>query len=386
MKIDEIQAVCFIGAGSMGCYNAIWAAVSGYDVVLYDINPETLDKAPQRCLDMAGYLAGAGYCNAADIPAARQRISLVADLAQATANADLVSESVFERVDVKREVHAQLDSVCPAHTILTTNSSTLLVSDIEDVVQRSDRFAALHFHMASPLVDIVPGPQASAAVVDILERYVLSLKGSPLVLKKEYPGYVLNAVLGPVLTTAQALVVEGVASPEDVDRAWMSSRTALIGPFGLLDLFGLNLIYDKWQHRDDDGAIPGLRSGALDLLRPYVERGELGMQSGKGFYRYPEPEYQQFGFLASEADLASIAEPLTMALVSSAILVAAAGVAEPEDIDRAWTVGVSLNTGPFEILQQLGATEFLQRFSRHVDSGWFDAGRAEKVAAFVKTL
>ena len=386
MKIDEIQTVCFIGAGSMGCYNAIWAAVSGYDVVLYDISAETLDKAPQRCLDMAGYLAGAGYCSVADIPAAQQRISLVADLAQATANADLVSESVFERVDVKREVHAQLDSVCPAHTILTTNSSTLLVSDIQDVVQRSDRFAALHFHMASPLVDIVPGPQASTAVVDILERYVHSLKGSPLVLKKEYPGYVLNAVLGAVLTTAQAMVVEGVASPEDVDRAWMSSRTALIGPFGLLDLFGLNLIYDKWQHRDDDGPIPGLRGGALDLLRPYVERGELGMQSGKGFYRYPEPEYQQFGFLASQADLASIAEPLTMALVAGAVLVAAAGVAEPEDIDRAWTVGVSLSTGPFEILQQVGAAEFLQRFARHVDSGWFDAGRAANVTAFVETL
>ena len=240
--------------------------------------------------------------------------------------------------------------------------------------------------MASPLVHIVGGPRASATTVDILERYVLSLKGTPLVLKKEYPGYVLNAVLGPVLATAQALVVKGVASPEDVDRAWMNSRSALIGPFGLLDLFGLNLIYDKWQHRQDESIVPGLSAGALDLLRPYVERGELGMHSGKGFYRYPEPEYQQFGFLASEADLEGIAEPLEMALVASAIMVAKAEVAEPQDIDRAWTVGVSLDTGPFEILQQLGVAEFLKRLSRHVEAGLFDPRRASRITAYLEAL
>ena len=97
-----------------------------------------------------------------DIPAAMARIAVVADLELATADADLVSESVFERLDIKRDVHRKLDKTCPAKTILTTNSSYLLLSEFEDVVQRGDRFAALHSYMASPLVDIVGGPRTSA--------------------------------------------------------------------------------------------------------------------------------------------------------------------------------------------------------------------------------
>lgn len=360
MTIEEVKTVCFVGAGTMGCANSLVAAVSGYDVIIFDVSQENLDRVPATQQEMAAFLIGSGYCTEGDIAAGFSRISRVSDLAEATASADLVSESVFEELQLKRRIHKQLDELCPAKTILTTNTSGLLVSDIEDAVERGDRFAALHSHLGSPLVDIVGGPRTSEATIDILTRYVVSIRGVPLVLKKENSGYVLNAMLGPVLTTAKMLVIEGVASKEDVDRAWMIHRRAPIGPFGLMDLFGLNLIHDSWHHKQANVISEVLQPKVLEFLAPYIERGELGMRSGKGFYKYPNPAYEQADFVEGDPDIASAHVALTTALVVSAIELAVKEVASTEEIDRAWTVGMSLDIGPFGILDDMGSDAFLE--------------------------
>ncbi len=247
MKIAEIDTVCFVGAGTMGCFNALMAAVAGYRAVIYDVSTMALDHAPQSLNEMAGFLVDQGFFSADAIPDALARITTSPDLSAAVAEANLVSESVSERLEIKRDVHRTLDAVCNCDTLITTNTSSLLVSDIEDVLIHGDRFAALHSHLGSMLIDIVGGPRTSPRTIDVLERYVSSIGGMPLLLKKENPGYVLNAMLGPLLTMAQILVIGRLATPEDVDRAWMLNQRATIGPFGLMDLFGLNIIFDSWQ-------------------------------------------------------------------------------------------------------------------------------------------
>jgi len=384
MIIAEIQTVCFVGAGTMGCYNSIVAAISGYNVVLYDVSEDILQQVPARHAEFAAFLVSNDYCTQESIPEALERVSLVSDMERATANADLISESVFERLDIKRETHRKLDRVCPANAILTTNSSALLVSDIEDAVSRGDRFAALHSHLGSPLVDIVPGPRTSVATVDILKRYVFSTGGVPLLLKKEYPGYVLNAMLGPVLSTGMLLVCEGAACKEDVDRAWMRYRSAPMGPFAMMDLFGLNLIYDSWQYRQVDEATAELRSKVLNLLKPLVDSGALGMKSGEGFYQYPAPLYQQADFLDNGSDLVPLHNALVTALVGNAVLVAAHGVADPEDIDRAWMTGTYLDIGPFGILAQLGSPVFLVMLADQVAAGRFDPDKAKLIMDYFR--
>jgi enoyl-CoA hydratase/3-hydroxyacyl-CoA dehydrogenase len=383
VTIEEIQTVCFVGAGSMGCFNSIKAAISGYDVVLYDIDEENLRQSTQRHQGFADFLVASGYCSGDDIPAALERISLVTDLEQATAGADLVSESVFERLDIKRDVHRKLDETCPPKTILTSNSSYLLLSQFEDVVQRGDRIAALHSYMASPLMDIVGGPRTSGATVDILKRYVESTHAEPLVLNKEYRGYVLNAVLGPVLGTAMFLLIEGLGECEAVDRAWMRHRHAPMGPLGMLDMIGLGPVYDSWLHREDEGPIPGLRPGVLQLLSPMLERGAMGMQAGSGFYQYPEPAYQKPDFLEAGPDREDLYGAMELALVGSAVLVAAHNVADPADIDRAWMVGTSLDTGPFALLEKIGTAQFKKRFSEHVAMGRFNPENARLVMDYL---
>ena len=136
MAIPEIKTVCFVGAGTMGCYNALAAAVSGYQVVLYDASTDSLERIPEVQQELAMMLVGGGYCSEADVHQALTRTRVSANLSDATGGADLVSESVFEEKQLKRRVHAELDECCPERTILTSNSSGLLVSDIEDVVAR----------------------------------------------------------------------------------------------------------------------------------------------------------------------------------------------------------------------------------------------------------
>ena len=358
--IREIDTVCFVGAGTMGCANSLVSAVSGYNTVVYDIDEQKLAEVAANHAEMGAYLVGSGYCSEADLAAAAARITCTGDLVAASANADLVSESVIEELRIKRDVHADLDRLCPEKTILTTNTSALLVSDIEGAVERGERFAAMHSHLGSPLVDIVGGPRTSAATIDILTRYVLSTKCVPLVLKKENRGYVLNALLGPVITTAMMLVIGGVASQEDVDRAWMKHRHAPMGPFGMMDLFGLNVVYDSAQHRPPDPLADAVKPKILAFLSELLKKGELGAKSGKGFYRYPNPAYQQPGFLEHEADLSTPHFAMTGALIRSAVTLAVTGVAEFDEIDRAWTVGMSLDIGPFGILDEMGVDNFLE--------------------------
>jgi 3-hydroxyacyl-CoA dehydrogenase len=384
MTINEIKTVCFVGAGTMGCVNSLVAAISGYQTVLYDVAEVNLNRVPERHAEIAAFLVDSGYCTREMVSEAVKRVRPIPDLGEATANADLVSESVFERLDLKREVHQKLDELCPPRTILTTNTSALLVSDIEDAVKRGDKFAALHSHLGSLVIDIVGGPRTKPAIIDILKRYVLSLGGTPLVLKKEHPGYVLNAMIGPLVTMAMILVIADQASIEEVDRAWMAYRKASMGPFGMMDLFGLNVVYDGWHQPKSDPNTELLKPLIVPFLTPFIEKGDLGIKTGKGFYTYPDPAYQQSDFLADKTDVSAPYQALITAFVQSAVMVALNAVAQPADIDRAWMAATHLDMGPFGILDQMGIDEFLLLQKQQVDKGLLLPDNAAQAAAYLQ--
>jgi 3-hydroxybutyryl-CoA dehydrogenase len=365
--LPEIREVCFVGAGTMGCYNALAAAVSGYAVVLYDASDESLAAIPQRQKETAAMMVGAGWCSAQDIEAALARTRVVSNLEEACAVANLVNESVFEDLELKRSVHGELDRLCAPDTILTSNSSALLVSDIESAVDNRERFAALHSHLGSPLVDIVPGSRTSPEVIERLEAYVLSLRGVPLILRKENPGYVLNAMLGNVLGTALAMVVGEGHGVESVDASWLSTQQGVMGPFGMMDLFGLGVIRDAWQHRDRGDALQAFRPGVLALLASKFEQGAEGIKTGAGFYRYPDPAYVAADFGQNKSD--RCARALLASLLVPAIQLVRNNVVSREQVDMAWKVGAQLPVGPFEQLQALGEEGLGQILSESVERG-----------------
>jgi 3-hydroxybutyryl-CoA dehydrogenase len=302
MPIDEVKKVCVVGAGTMGCRISLICAIHGYETIVYDISEEARQRAPSRQKEMAERFITLGGVSQAEIDAGLARMTFTGDAEEAAQNADLLSESVFEVTELKRKVHAQFDQLCPPHTILTTNTSSLLVSDIEDAVRRGDKFAAMHFHggMGS-LVDIMKGPRTSPETVDILKRFARSLGEIPMVMKKEKGGYLYNTLLGGLLRAAWELVIGGYADPQDVDRAYMLVTKNPMGPFGIMDAIGLNVIADAGSAMRSQVEEYTPEQHA-ELLRPFIERGDLGMKTGKGFYTYPNPAYQQPWFLKGEGE------------------------------------------------------------------------------------
>lgn len=357
MPIDGIKRVCFVGAGTMGCYNSLISAMAGYDVVLYDTSEEVLERAPERQREWGAFLIEQGTVgiDQEKLEAGLSRISRTSDPKEAARDSDLLSESVFERLELKRQVHGQFDALLSPHAIMTTNTSTLLLSDIESAVLRGERFAAMHFHQSSPLVDIVAGPRTSPETIDTVKRFVQSQGQTYILLKKERAGYLHNAMYSSLLGTAMILVVVGGADLKDVDRAWMHNQNSEVGPFGMMDFVGLNIVMDAIEgtiERNDE-----MMEGARllgDFLRSYIERGDLGVKTRKGFYTYPEPAFQKPDFMAGMDENRKLSRALLNSVISIALTLVIEGYADMEDVDRSWMLTHNPEIGPFGMMDNKG--------------------------------
>ena len=386
-----IKNVCFVGAGTMGSYNALVAALAGYRVTVFDTTEENLKQLPIRQQEFADIFIANGIYNQTLLQQAIESVICTTDLATAVAQADLVSESVFEQLDIKRNVHQQLDQACPAHTILTTNSSALMVSDIEDAVLRGDKFAALHTHLLSPLVDIVAGPRTSPDIIEVLQGYVQSTGAVPLVLKKENSGYVLNTMISKLLSTALLMVADKQVTFETLDRIWMQKAQAKMGPFGMIDMFGLDVTHYGLQIEEPNGRMKKVKEKLTPFIKAFLDQGLLGVKTGQGFYQYPNPTFEQQSFLTNpiaDEDL-FICQRLEHAVIIAAILLAENGIVDQADVDKAWMVGMMLPKGPFTLLEELalqeqGIENLMQALNDFIKFGSILPSDAEQIKCFLK--
>lgn len=293
-----IEEVLVLGAGSVGREIALVCALHGYRTTVCDVSREALQAAKARIEIQAAALAG--RLVQASPRAVVGRIYYTRELEEAVASADLVSESVPENLALKRALFARIGDLAPPQTIFTTNSSTLLPSAIADATGRPDRFLALHFHKpvwAAPLADVMAHPGTRSEVVDTVVAFARSIGQRPLVLAKESPSYVFNAMMEAYNAAAFTLWIGEVASFEDIDRAWMIVQHAAHGPFGAMDAIGLDTMHDIARHRAETLGDAGAGLVAERLRRDFLERGRLGVKTGEGFYHYPSPAYEAEGFL-----------------------------------------------------------------------------------------
>jgi 3-hydroxybutyryl-CoA dehydrogenase len=298
MNIQDVRRVLVIGSGTMGLQIGLQCATHGYDVVLYDIEPAALETGIGRLRAYADDLVAAGLVDGAGRDRALARIAATSDPAAAAANVDLVSESVPEDPALKGRVLGQFNALCPPRAVFTTNTSTLVPSMFAAATGRPDRFAAMHFHVPawrSNVVDVMPHAGTSPETTELLLAFARRIGQIPIHVRRESSGYVFNAIYNAVNREAITLAANGIASVQDVDRAWMGIMKMPIGPFGMLDGVGLDTVWhitDYWAGRTGDTQL--LRNA--DFLKVYVDGGRLGVKSGEGFYRYPDPAYAQPGF------------------------------------------------------------------------------------------
>lgn len=301
MRVEDIRRIFIVGAGTMGQQIALQCATHGLEVVVYDVSREALDSASARIAGYGAQLVSQARLTPVQLQSALPRISF-SNRPEDAATADLLSESVPEDPKLKAEVFARFNAVCPPHTVFTTNTSTLVPSMFAEATGRPGQFAALHFHQYvwdSNLVDIMPHPGTAPETVQVLHAFAKRIGQIPLIFKKESPKYVVNAILGAINDVALRLVADGVAAVEDVDRAWMTVMKAPLGPFGGLDVVGLDTVWHIIRASCPAGEAPE-RDPRARLIEDYVNKGWLGVKSGRGFYTYPNPAYAQPGFLTGE--------------------------------------------------------------------------------------
>ncbi|MBV9605614.1 MAG: 3-hydroxyacyl-CoA dehydrogenase [Solirubrobacterales bacterium] len=299
MRIEDVRRITVVGAGTMGQQIAFQCAGHGYDVVVYDIDPGALEAASGRIDGYAEGLEAGGVISADERRGAQERISMTTEIAVASNDADLLSEAVPEDPALKGRVLAEFDAACPPRTIFMTNTSTLLPSQFAEASGRPRRLLALHFHLPvwiNNLADVMPHPGTEPEVTELVMAFARRIGQVPIELQREYNGYVFNSMYAALNRAAITLAQQEVASIEDIDRAWMHVTKAPVGPLGALDAVGLDTawtITDYWARELGDEQ---LEANAA-FLKAYVDRGDVGVKAGRGFYSYPDPAYARPDFI-----------------------------------------------------------------------------------------
>lgn len=303
MQIKNIKNVLVVGAGTMGQQIGTQCALYGFDVALYDVNPNHLENALERIEKLLGFFVRHKTVTQETAQKARTRISSSTDLEKAATDADIVSESVPEDPVLKGRVFAQLNNACPAHTLFTTNTSTLLPSEFAEQTGRPDKLVALHFHdiRTTNIVDVMPHPGTSPEATRLVIEFAKKIGQNPIVLQKENAGYVFNTMLSALLDAAQTLAANGVADIEDIDRAWMGILHMPMGPFAMMDSIGLETVWKVTENMAKKNNDPQLVKNAA-FIKSYVDKGMLGQKTAQGFYSYPNPSFKRNGFIESKGD------------------------------------------------------------------------------------
>ncbi len=290
----NINTIGIIGAGNLGTRIGLQAAISGYQVNVYDIHEKILNRSQSSMKKLVDHLTRSKQIVEEEGIQALERISFSQNLKETLQNVDLISESVTEDPDIKTKVWKEIGENAPMHTIFTTNTSYLLPSQFAQVSGRPEKFCAFHFHdvFYSRVVDIMPHAGTSTEIIGILEDLGRKLNQVPILIKKENSGYIFNTLLIAWIDAAGRLLTGEIAEVEAIDKSWMVNFGMSAGPFGILDNVGLDTAWHITTARRN----PASRAFAA-LLKTYVDEGKLGTKSGEGFYTYPNPRYKHEDFL-----------------------------------------------------------------------------------------
>ena len=300
MKIEDIKRVLILGSGTMGVQIGIQSAIHGYYVSIFIRNPAKNDIVWADIHKRTDWIVQQEAISREEADQMLMRIYTTNDPADAAKDADLLSESVPEIVSLKKELFKKFNKLCPKHTIFTTNTSTLLPSILAESTGRLERFLALHFNnpiFITKNADIMGHPGTSKEVLNITIEFSRRIGLIPIVLDKEQPGYIINTLLVGLMNTALWLVANGITTPQQVDKSWMSTMKMGIGIFGIMDNNGLDV---GWELREDHALTSGDKQAIkiYEYLKTnYIDKGLLGVKTGQGFYKYPHPEYRNPDFL-----------------------------------------------------------------------------------------
>lgn len=316
----SIKKVVVAGGGVLGSQIAFQTAYKGYDVTIWLRSEGSIGRTKPKVerlhqlyledLEATKQLMGQASANyprglvddfahltpdkvdalKKEADEAYQNLTYELDLSKAVRDADLVIESVAEQVDAKKAFYQDLAKVLPDQTIVVTNTSTLLPSMFAADTGRPEKYLALHFAnniWRNNTAEVMGHEGTDPAVYEQVVDFATHIGMVPLKLKKEQPGYILNSLLVPFLSAAEALWVNDVSDPETIDKTWMLGTGAPLGPFRILDVVGLETAYNIVMNRPEAKNDPDSLSARIGAkLKTYIDAGKTGVIAGEGFYKY----------------------------------------------------------------------------------------------------
>jgi 3-hydroxybutyryl-CoA dehydrogenase len=277
--------VAVLGAGTMGHGIAHAAAAAGYETAMFDPSGDALEKGRSAIEEILRGGVERGKTTVADADAVRSRLATTTDLATALAAADFVIEAAPERLDLKIGIFAEIDRLAPAHAVLASNTSALSLTEMAATIGNPSRVAGMHFFNPvhkMKLIEIVQALETAAGTLDAVQD-VAARMGKETVLVRESPGFITTRVNANLGNEAFYMLMEGVASARDIDKALKLGLNHPMGPFELVDLVGLDtrLSILEYLHRS-----LGEKYRPCPLLVDYVKAGRLGRKVGRGVYDY----------------------------------------------------------------------------------------------------
>ena len=308
-KFNNIKNIAVIGAGLMGHGIAQEFACAGYRVHLHDITEQQLNNARVQIGKNLTLLAENAVIEEISISATLQRIHTTTDLTVAAKTADFVVEAVSENLPLKQQIFEELDSLCQPHTILASNTTALMPSQIGVNTKRTDRILNTHYFNPPyliPLVELIRSPDTSDETVSVTFDLLTAIGKTPAIIEKEALGFVGPRLQAALIREAFAIVEQGIASAETVDLVVRNSfgrRLSVAGPFEVFELAGWDLVLAAFEELYKDlNSSPDINP----LLREMVESGKLGVKSGEGFYQWTDERQQALRNRMSQALIRAI--------------------------------------------------------------------------------
>ncbi len=356
----EIKKIAVMGAGAMGHGIAQVAAIASFDVTMRDISEDFLERGMKNIRWSISKFVEKGRISPAEAEKTLKRIRTLVSLKEAVKEADFVIEAVPEDLKLKQQIFKEMDSYAPAHTILATNTSALPITEIAAATNRPEKVIGMHFFNPAQLmrlVEVTMGKKTSNDTCNVTIELAKKFGKEAVLCKKDVPGFIANRITTPSTNLVAWMVYKGEYTIEEVDAAAMHKAGMPMGIFALLDFTGIDIGYSVMKFMEERE--PNFK--ASPLIKEKIEKGELGVKAGKGFYTYPEKGKWAMPQIPTEK--AEKFDPMTQTYVSvnMAAELIRNDIATPEDIDKALKLGFNMPIGVLELADTLGIDLILSK-------------------------
>jgi enoyl-CoA hydratase / 3-hydroxyacyl-CoA dehydrogenase len=358
-----LKNITVLGSGIMGHGIAQISAMSGYRVVLRDIEKQFLDKAMEKVKWSLQKLSEKNKITNAQVDEYYNNITPVIDLKEAVKDADLVIEAVPEDYNIKKNVYRDLDIVSNNNVIYASNTSTLPITELSKLTKNPSKFIGVHFFnppQLMKLVEVIPGSDTDPSITNEISNFVKELGKTPILCKKDVVGFIVNRVFIPLVHEAVYCQDRDNVTMQIIDSAVKYKLAFPMGIFELADYTGIDVIYKATQEmssRDKKVILPHPK------IKELYDQKQLGQKSGQGFYQYKGDNYERIDLSEEKASKYDPTAILGIALNNASWLISNE-VCTKEDLDNALNLGMGLKTNLFELANKFGVQKIVNELKK----------------------